>query len=671
MAAENNSGQSKTLIILMLLLAVLLLVAGLLLTFGRGLLGMETSEAVPTTAAAQPTAEPVSGGSIGGFTVNAPGANLTLAEVDGSEFGQLLPLDRELVGPIYRLENSGRTDTQATLRVDIANSADSRLLDLHAWDGNAWTFMPTTIEDGKLVASNVMLPEAVAATLAYQPTNVRLGIEVLPSRELPSALFPIANTVSVGTLTLGANGALTGEPVLIQPGEYDEFLRVTNVGLVVDTTSVITLLSNESLQAAHIAELTGRAFDGGYAGINLDYQGVDVGQSAEFTTFVTDLSTALHERGLELMVTLAAPQQLNSQGVTGGHNWAMLGAAADKVLVQMPLNPTQYNDGGMAEQIVSWAVRQVDRHKLLLLVSANAIDQIGDVYTEMPRELALSNFGELQLLQGGERINVGETLEIGLSGTASALEWDGDGVTYKYTYEQNGQPHTVWLSNESALAHRLRLVERYHLAGVLVRGLGGIVEGDGYIAAIESVLGQEPPVSQAAALVWTVSAADGTIVASTTSSDQFTFAYQNVETVGNYTVNVDFAFGDNQTELGEYVFEVLDPVAEAEAAAAAAAAEAEAAAAAAAAAEAERLANPTGFLTVETNFRDGPRFESGVLDVLPERSELRLLGRDTSGAWLKVRPVESEVEGWVYLSLVELDEGVDLFALPTVLQSAP
>lgn len=670
MATEDNGGQSRTLILLMLLLAVLLMVAGLLLTFGRGLFGEETA-VVPTTVAVQPTAEPISGATVDGFQIDAPGSNLTVGKVEGGEFAQLLPLDRELVSSIYTIENSGEADTRAMLRVDVDSSAEPRLLDLQAWDGTGWTYMPAEFEDGALVATDVPLPEAVAVMLANQPTDLRLGVEVLPSRELPSALFPAVNTVSVGTLTLGASGVLSGEPVLIQPGEYDEFLRVTNVGLVVDATSLITLLSNDSLQAAHIAELTGRAFDGGYAGVNLDYQGVDVGQSAEFTTFVTNLSNALHDRDLELMLTLDAPQLQNSSWVTGGHDWSMLGAVVDKLLMQMPLNPTLYNDGGSADQIIRWATQQVDRHKLLLLMSANAIDQIGDVYTEMPRELALSNFGELQLLQGGERINVGETLEIGLSGTASALEWDGDGVTYKYTYEQNGQPHTVWLSNESALAHRLRLTERYHLAGVIVRGLGGVVDGDGYIAALESVRGAEAPPSQAAALVWTVTAKDGTVVASTTSSDQFTFAYQDANTAGDYMVNVDFAFGDNQTELGQYAFEVYDAVAEAEAAAAAAAAEAEAAAAAAAAAEAERLANPTGFLTVESNFRTGPRFESDIIQVLPERAEMRLLGRDTSGAWLKVRPVESDVEGWVYLSLVELDEGVDLFALPTVLQSAP
>ena len=55
-------------------------------------------------------------------------------------------------------------------------------------------------------------------------------------------------------------------------------------------------------------------------------------------------------------------------------------------------------------------------------------------------------------------------------------------MAYKYSYEENGAAHTVWLGNEAALNHRLRFAQKYHLRCVALRladfvGLPALLRG--------------------------------------------------------------------------------------------------------------------------------------------------------------------------------------------------
>ena len=108
--------------------------------------------------------------------------------------------------------------------------------------------------------------------------------------------------------------------------------------------------------------------------------------------------------------------------------------------------------------------------------NASAVDRIGETFVTLSNEDALANFGELQFLQGAEEVGPNETVEVALSGTANPLEWDGNSLTYKYSYEKDGENHEVWLGSESALSHRLQQATNYNLRGISVHGLEGIAK---------------------------------------------------------------------------------------------------------------------------------------------------------------------------------------------------
>ena len=599
---------------------------------------------------------------------------ITVKELSGDDFGQQLAAETALLGSVYTINYEG--DANGQLRLTAPDGSDPRLVDMYGWTSGVWSYVPAEMQGNEMVSAEVTLPQAVALVKTEQADNLVYGAEMLPLTQIPGPLFPILNEVSVGTLTLGADGALLGEPVLMQPGQYNEYLRVTNTGLVVDSVSLMTVLSNADIQQAHIDALVQRAFDGSYAGINIDYQGVPQEQTAAFNAFLANLNDALDAQDRNLMVTLASPELINGQWDTYGQDWAAIGQIADAILLHAPLDPAAYGDNGFVEQMLNWATAQVDRYKLSLSLSANAVDQVGDAFVELPDELALANFGELQILQGAAEMAQGETLEVGLSGAASPLSWDGNGVTYRYTFDSNGQQHTIWLANEGALAHRIRLAQRFNLRGVMVRGLGGMSDGAGYTAAYQTLEGAAPPDSKAAALVWTVTSEDGDVVASNTSSDQFTFAFQSGENVGNYAMNVDFALGDNQTRLGSIPFTLTSTVveevaeegeaadadatadADAEANAETADADAEEPAAEEAEAAVEEEAAPArGVVTIDTNYRQGPGYGYAITEILATNTVLNIAGRSQDGLWLEASPVNSdEKQGWVHTQLVSLQD---------------
>lgn len=336
----------------------------------------------------------------------------------------------------------------------------------------------------------------------------------------------------------------------LPPGEYQQYLHVTNSGAIVDQTALMNLLATPAAQDAQIDDLVNRASNGGFGGVNIDYQGAPVEMSDAYTAFVTRLAEALDAEGLNLALTLDTPTAAGSEWSTGGQDWAALGALADVVYVQMPLDPTAYGEGGTAQQLIDWATDQIDRRKLNILLPGGAVSKVGEAYTALDTEQALANFGELQFTAGGEEVEPGAQVDVALTGTASPLEWDGSSLMYRYEYEQNGQPNTVWLGNEAALTNRLQLSNRYNLRGVTVQGLGDIANADGYAAALGSYLGTaEAPQPTGAAILWTVRDANDTILASNSGSE-LTYSWIAGETPGVYRVQADFALGNNVSSLG-------------------------------------------------------------------------------------------------------------------------
>ncbi|HSM55290.1 MAG TPA: SH3 domain-containing protein [Candidatus Sulfomarinibacteraceae bacterium] len=597
------------------------------------------------------------------------------ADLAGNEetaaLAQAAPASTEFRSDVYLLDYEGAAP-QGSLSLALPEGAGSTAnLDMYGWDGSAWRFIPLrSVADGRFVSASLPLPRAVALMETSAPESASVGIEVLPAQELPAAVLPHVTEVVAGTLTLTENGQLRGEAAEVASGGYQQYVRVTNGGVVVDQVSLASLLSDEQQRQAHVQDLVEAA--GPYAGVNLDYQGVAPGQREAFTTLVEELAEALHEADKELIVTLGTPPAADEgEWNTGGQDWQAIGQLADALYLQLPLNPAAYSAEGPAQELVAWSVRQVHRHKLNVLVTANAVDAVGSVVRELPHTQALANFGELSLMEGSEVITVGSPVEVGLAGSAGPLEWDSDGKMYRYTYEQAGQEHTVWLSNEASASERMRLASAYNLRGVTLRGLDEAVAGEGYALALDTYLnGSDAPEPGGAAIVWTVEDEDESVVASS-SGEALSYRWEDTNEPGRYMVNAVFAQGDAVASLGALPIEVEAAATPTPEPTATPEAEEEEAAPQATATPAETVAQldpgeADAVNNISSNFRTGPGLGYSVIEVLPGGTQLSLLGRNAAGDWYQVRVVGTDKEGWLFGNLLSINSGVDTNALAVI-----
>ena len=291
-----------------------------------------------------------------------------------------MPENRTLVSDVYLLAYKDEAP-EGSVSIAVSSAAQPyQTLDMMGWDGQAWTFVPSEAnsEVNVLTSLSGPLPKAVTLMQTAAASELEIGAEVLPAHELPPPILPYLSEVTAGTLTLVQQGKLVGDIVEVPSSGYRQYARATNTGAIVDVQSLNAVLSDPAAAQSNIQQLVSRAAEGGFDGVNLDYQGVDPDQREEFTAFITDLSAALNAQKLGLIVTLETPVMVDGEWDTAGQDWPAIGQIASAVYLQMPLEPAAYGDDGEASQIVDWATRNVDRTKLSLLVSVNAIDAVAD-----------------------------------------------------------------------------------------------------------------------------------------------------------------------------------------------------------------------------------------------------------------------------------------------------
>ncbi|MFZ0547373.1 MAG: hypothetical protein WAM60_18145, partial [Candidatus Promineifilaceae bacterium] len=378
---SSSSGPRSGLLIGGVIVVVVLIIIGLVL-LGQGLLGGEE-----TTADAESPQSSESTLSVPGefeLTLDNEAAAVQVARVSKDDFtgkqtedtslstaADAIPSRLTLASDVYTVGYEGDAPTgEATITIPD-DAQPYQTLDLYGWYNDKWQFVASSVDsEGKsLTSADGALPGALALMQTAAATDPEVGADLLPTQSIPVEMTPHLTEVSAGTLTLGQNAALSGEVVPVPEGGYRTLVRVTNTGAIVDTASLSTLLADTTLQDEHNNTLLDMVTSGGYAGVNLDYQGVDPSQKAAFTAFVQKLADRLHEQELVLAVTLETPFQDGSNWDTGGQDWAAIGQTADEVRLQMPIEPIVYGDGEKAERLVVWAVRQIDRSKLVAVLN--------------------------------------------------------------------------------------------------------------------------------------------------------------------------------------------------------------------------------------------------------------------------------------------------------------
>jgi len=478
-----------------------------------------------------------------------------------------LPAHLSLKSPVYGISFKTEFNQPVHLEVAIPNEAEPySLLDLYGWNGSEWQWLPSQLDvtADKVRADLAHAPQAVAVVRAGAQTPT-IGMVAEQGDSLPLETSGLVTELYPTTLFLGPAGALLGQAASFGADGARYLQFPTSVSL--DAALLQTLLADPNVQQMHLSALTNLAINGNYAGLNLDYRNVLPPQRDAFTAFVDELATGLHTAGLELVVTLPLPVQIApGSWDTAGYDWPALAATAERLLLALPLDPAAFDQDGLVDQALGWAVGQVNRYQLYLAINAGGVQMVNGVFTPADAAEALAHLNTLVTrVDGGQgELATGSQVVVGVS--LDALTQDPITGATQASYQSDGQAVTVWFPSGAALSRQLGLLSDFHLGGVVLDGLvdnpGMIDEFSAVLDAFVAAAAPPPALQQVAALTWTVQDASGGEISQATGNlDNPQFTWQ-AAAPGSYAIQGQLNLGPQVADLGAVEVVVAEASAE-------------------------------------------------------------------------------------------------------------
>ena len=224
--------------------------------------------------------------------------------------------------------------------------------------------------------------------------------------------------------------------------------------LVINGNGNDAILVNAGLRQQVIQALVDRAQADGYAGFNIDFEGLSNSDETGLDVFAADLARALHAVGKKLIV--AVGPRTSNQNAYHAYNYQSLGRSADYVVLMTyddhdntsapgPIAPMPWVDA-----VTRYAVAEMPASKILL---------------------GLAVYGYNWSANGAYEVHDPEAAaEAAQAGVPIA--WDSAAAEATFTYVANGVTHTVWYENGYSDAFKIQLANQDHLGGVAIWRLG-------------------------------------------------------------------------------------------------------------------------------------------------------------------------------------------------------
>jgi spore germination protein len=438
-----------------------------------------------------------------------------------------IPLWLIMKSPYYQIQFWGRKlPTQVMVRIPMPVDAEpTRTLDLYSWNGAAWVWVPHFIPPGDsfIEAQLDDLPQSVVV-VQTKPLQPSVSADLPQAVDVPEQAQGTISELNPQGLYLDADGAIRGDPgMLLGPDQAATYLVFPTLRNWEDSGAVRSdlvdnMLGDTSVRQDHVRRIVGLVERYGYPGIDIDYRDISPDLRSEYTDFITQLANALHQAGKQLSVSFEPPTQIAAdRWDTGAYDWRAIGAMADTVKIPVPSDPSAYAPGGQMDATLGWAVGEVNRNKLQLLLSARSTELIDGEQTAISYAQALASFSQIVVEGGSTSVNSGQQVAFTLAGPqqSTGIQFDSISGTYSVTYlGSDGQQHVVWVENAASVAQKLGYVPEYNLRGASVHNLLG-EENDGQIW---DVIGRFqnliiPPVEGQLAVAWQVRSASGAMLA--------------------------------------------------------------------------------------------------------------------------------------------------------------
>lgn len=189
-------------------------------------------------------------------------------------------------------------------------------------------------------------------------------------------------------------------------------------------------------------------------GINLDFENIYDTDRDHLSAFVSEITEALHKLGAAVSIDVTAPSNISQWSLC--YDRTALGAAVDYVVIMAydehwrtsPVSGSVASIGWV-EQGVRNTLQEIPADKIILGVP---------FYMREWEEVAGRKTSVRTMTMDEAKATI----------AARGLEpiWLEEEGQYYFSYEENGKLYRVWQEEERSLELKLRLVDRYNLAGV-------------------------------------------------------------------------------------------------------------------------------------------------------------------------------------------------------------
>lgn len=470
-----------------------------------------------------------------------------------------LPGYLSLASRVYDLQTTGTTPKAVALDIVIPNGVNLDALDAYGYDDSLgrWVFIPSQPTTANSLSITVeKVPSFVALfTASLIDPQVILPVDI--TQTLTADTARLATIVTPAGLSPNAAGQLIGG---LAPGwqigaGYRVMPLIQNFTdpRALDVGTITNLISTSGGRRAHAEQLAAVSLGGGFSGVFIDYRGLPDTAQADFSAFISTVGDVFKSNGLTFGVVIPAPQNTEGAWQTGAYDWRAIGASADFVQIEMPLNPTEYAAGNdrYVEALLRWGTREVNRYKLVAGLNALSAREVNGTFSTVGYEAALAKLGDVSItseLSDAGSVEPGGIISAQLDGLKAIPGLDENtGAPFLLFENPDGSPaEKIWLTTPAALRFRFSALARFGIGGAALTDVIASGVADGLAEAVQAYRLSLPTEAGQGelALRWRIQGTDGSVSEVITSIDAPELMVTLEAAEGNYAINVEIVDGD-------------------------------------------------------------------------------------------------------------------------------